>query len=41
MSSTPPPEDKKGLSTGAIVGLVVIALLIVAFGICGALLRGG
>ena len=40
MSSTPPPEDKKGLSTGAIIGLVLIALLIIGVGICGTLIRG-
>ena len=41
MSSTPPPEDKKGLSTGAIIGLVLLALLIVGAGICGSLVLGG
>ena len=39
--STPPPEDKRGLSTGAIIGIVLIALLTIGAGICGTLIRGG
>lgn len=39
--STPPPEDKKGLSAGAIFGLVLLALVIVGAGICGSLILGG
>ena len=34
MSSTPPPEDKEGLSTGAIIGIVLLALVIIGGGIC-------
>ena len=39
--STPSPEDKRGLSTGAIIGLVLLALLIIGGGVCGALILGG
>ena len=39
--STPSPEDKKGLSTGAIIGLVLLALVIIAGGICFGLISGG
>ena len=36
--STPSPEDKKGLSTGAIIGLVLLALVIIGGGFCFALI---
>lgn len=36
--STPPPEGKKPLSTGAIVAIVIVALIIIGAGICFALL---
>ena len=39
--STPPPEDKKGMSVGAIIGLVLLALLILGGGVCGAIIGGG
>ena len=38
--STPPPEDKKGLSVGAIIGLVLLALVIIGGGICAVLISG-
>ena len=38
--STTPPEDKKGMSTGAIVGLVLLALVIIGGGICGVIISG-
>lgn len=39
--STPPPEDRKGLSTGAIIGIVFIALVVIGLGICFSLVLGG
>ena len=36
--STPPPEDRKSLSTGAIIGLILLALLIIGGGICFSLI---
>ena len=41
MSSTPPPEDRKGLSTGMIMALVLVALVVIGAGICGGLFLGG
>ena len=38
--STPPPEDRKGLSVGAIIGLVLLALVIIGGGICGWIISG-
>lgn len=38
---TPPPEDKKGVSTGAIIGLILLALVIIGGGICVYQLFGG
>ena len=38
MSPTPPPDDKKGLSAGAIFGLVLLALVIIGGGICFSLI---
>jgi hypothetical protein len=32
--STPPPEGKKPLSTGAIVAIVIVALVIIGAGVC-------
>lgn len=39
--SAPPPEDKKGLSTGAIIGIVFIALVVIGVGLCFAVAMGG
>ena len=39
--STPPPPDKKGMSTGAIIGVFFVALVIIGAGICFAVVLGG
>lgn len=37
------PPEKKGLSTGAIVAIVIVALVLLVFGVCvlGAVAGGG
>lgn len=45
MSQTPgspgQPPEKKGLSTGAIVAIVIVALILLVFGVCVAVLSFG
>jgi flagellar basal body-associated protein FliL len=44
MPGTPgQPPEKKGLSTGAIVAIVIVAIVLLLFGICvaGAMLSSG
>jgi hypothetical protein len=38
--STPPPEGKKPLSAGAIIGIVFVALVIIGAGICFSFVLG-
>ncbi len=40
MSTPPKLPDKQGLSTGAIIAIVVVAVLIIGAGVCIALVTG-
>lgn len=37
----PEPPEKKGLSTGCLVSLVAVAIILLVFGVCVAVLSSG